>query len=745
MTGPGEQLTLDLGPDDEAAVTEPAAAPAAGPAEGPASAPAVVAAGGPPAGEGSPAGAASPVLPARLPAPGERSARFVARLLDRPRPTGEQTAVIEAAPGDPLLVVAGAGSGKTETMAGRVVHLVANEILPPERILGLTFTRKAATELGERIRVRLNSLRRKGIGGHDEEPVSVWTYHAYAAALVADHGLRLGIDTDTRLLGDAGAWQLVADLVEGWDGDMSDVDSAMGTVVAAVLGLAGECSEHLISTGQVDAVLGEVIDHVARLPATPGAAAPGAPSRDVREVLGRVAARRQLLPIVEAYLRRKRENGWLDFGDQVALAARLAAEVPEVAAAERERFGAVLLDEFQDTSHAQLVLLRSLFGRGHPVTAVGDPHQSIYGWRGASAGNLQRFPVDFPRADGAVADTCHLSTSWRNDQGVLIAANRVAEPLRTAPDWVDPGSPMAQVRVPALEARPGVGAGLVNAVWHATVEDEAAGVADAMESAWRAGRSAAVLCRVRSQFPLVEAALRGRGLPVEVVGLGGLLHVPEVADLRAALEVLHDPSRGDSLMRLLTGAAQRIGAADLNALGVWARRLAAGGSARERGRSLPAHAALDQVDEISLVEALDALPAQDWDDPAGRLISPVGRDRLARLAVLLRQLRRRTSLALPDLVAEVQRALLLDIEVAAVPGRSPAAARANLDAFIDVAASFAERSGPGLGAFLAWLDAAEEEERGLEAPVAAVRADAVQILTVHAARGWSGTSSRCPD
>ncbi len=351
--------------------------------------------------------------------------------------------MIESPAEDPLLVVAGAGSGKTETMAGRVVHLIASGAVRPEQVLGLTFTRKAASELGDRVRSRLNALARKGFGV-SAEPVTVSTYHAYAAALVGDHGLRLGLDLGNRLIGEAGAWQLVDDLVEGWDGDMSAVTSARSTVVDAVLGLAGECAEHLVDGADVHAVIDRVIEQASALPARAGETVPGRPQAPVAEVLTRLAARRQILPIVEAYLRRKRELEVLDFGDQVALAARLAGDVPDVRHGERERYRVVLLDEYQDTSHAQLTLLRRLFGQGHPVTAVGDPHQSIYSWRGASSGNLQRFPTDFPTRDRSPSAVRHLATSWRNDHAVLdartgspnrCAAGRPGCPPRTGPLW----------------------------------------------------------------------------------------------------------------------------------------------------------------------------------------------------------------------------------------------------------------------------------------------------------------------
>ncbi|MFN8075856.1 MAG: ATP-dependent DNA helicase [Kineosporiaceae bacterium] len=728
----------------------------------------------------------------RTPVPGPRqhrlSARDIARELGRPAPTDEQVAVIEA-PVEPLLVVAGAGSGKTETMAARVVWLVANGLVLPEQVLGLTFTRKAAGELAERIRARLRALHRRQLIA-EPAPVAVSTYHSYAAAVVRDHGLRLGIEPTATVLGEAGAWQLVDELVGSWDGDMGDVENARSTVVDAVLTLASECAEHLVRPADVGAFLDELLEHVTGLPAALGDAAPGKPVAAVAKVLReKVVPRRRLVALLEAYAQRKRERDVVDFGDQVALAARLARDVPEVAEAERRRFPVVLLDEYQDTSHAQLVLLRALFGDGHAVTAVGDPHQSIYGWRGASAGTLERFPEQFPGPDGVPALVRHLSTSWRNDHAVLDAANALAAPLRAPAPWS--GAEAAPVQVLPLGARPDAGAGQVRVEWHDTVEDELRSLADTVEAAWTgrgpggrgpgggSGASVAVLCRTRSLFPAVEAALRGRGLPVEVVGLGGLLHQPEVAELRAALEVVHDPSRGDSLMRLLTGAAWQIGAADLEALSAWSSQQAA---RHRRGASdapteptpepvveafadaaapgaqgsppPPADQAdggesgepveLDAVDERSLVEAVDDLPGELWQGPAGQRLSDEGRRRLRRLGDVLRGLRARTLLPLPDLVVEAERALLLDVEVASRPGVPAALARAHLDAFVEVAAGFAASSddrrgggfgSSGLGAFLGWLQAAAERERGLEGGAGASDGAAVQVLTVHAAKG----------
>lgn len=675
------------------------------------------------------------MTPARL------GAADAARLLGLPEPTPEQVAVIEA-PLEPVLVVAGAGSGKTETMTARVVHLVANGLVERDRVLGLTFTQKAAGELSERVRRRLRALDRvlgnpRGDSGPDGALVApmVSTYHAYAAALVGEHALRLGVEPGVRVLGDAGRWQVAHDVVRGWADDLG-TDLAVGTVTDAVLGLAGALAEHLVPAADLRAFVEGWCAQVAALPA--GKA--GVP-KPVRDLLDSMRLRARLVDLVEEFTARKRAADLMDFGDQVALAARLAGEAPEVGEAERARFAVVLLDEYQDTSVAQLALLRSLFGDrsgagvGHPVTAVGDPNQSIYGWRGASAGGLERFPGQFPGPDGAPARSLALSTSWRNDAAVLEAANLVGGPLR------DAAAAHAGLALPTLRPRPDAGAGEVAVVVAETAEEEAravaafvaerrAGLAARREGErWAGGGrpepvTAAVLCRRRAQFPLLHAALLEAGLPVEVVGLGGLLAEPEIVDLVAALEAAHDPSRGDSLMRLLTGPRARLGLGDLHALADWAAELAGAGDPR---------------DERTIVDALDDLPPDGWVSRRGRSLSAAGRARLADLGAVLRALRRSTSLTLADLVGEAERLLGLDIEVAARPGRSPASARAHLEAFRAVAAEYdASADGPGggtLGAFLAWLDAAQEEERGLEAPVAELDPDAVQLLTVHAAKG----------
>jgi DNA helicase-2/ATP-dependent DNA helicase PcrA len=667
--------------------------------------------------------------------------RALATALGLPPPTEEQAAVI-AAPGGPALVVAGAGAGKTETMAARVVWLVATGQVLPEQVLGLTFTRKAAQQLGARVRTRLRRLagtrllddldpgRRLRVELLAGEP-TIATYHAYAGRLVGEHALRLPAEPAARLLGQTASWQLAHRVVTTWAEDL-EVDLVPATVTERLLALAGELGEHLVDPDAVRRHADALVAVLAAAP--PGKRQRAEPSQTYKRWMDAQRQRRALLPLVEAFTARKRAERAVDFGDQLAIAARVAAEHPEVGATERTTYRAVLLDEYQDTGHAQRVLLRSLFGTppGEPVrpddptvTAVGDPNQSIYGWRGASAGNLARFRTDFPGRDGAPAPEYGLLTSFRNPPEVLALANAASAPLRAAPGAVGVGE---------LRAGPEAQPGDVRVALLPDVASEIAWMADAIAERWRAAPerppTSAVLVRRRADMDAIATALRACGLPVEVVGLGGLLDTPEVRDLVSALRLVADPLAGPAAVRLLTGARWRLGVADLAAL--WQR-------AREIVPALPsrpgplsptelAHGALpgEQAEQAGLVDALD-----DPGDP--ERYSPQGFARITRLARELGWLRSRASAPLTDLVADAERMLLLDAESAARPGP---VGRAHLDAFADVVADFAAGAEVAtLPALLDFLETAERAEDGLTPGEIEVAQDRVQVLTVHAAKG----------
>ncbi|MEU7785915.1 ATP-dependent DNA helicase [Amycolatopsis sp. NPDC049159] len=667
----------------------------------------------------SPLLVANPVEPAEL-----------ADALGLHRPTPEQATVI-AAPVEPSLVVAGAGAGKTETMAARVVWLVANGIVSPDRVLGLTFTRKAARQLGERVRARLRRLAGSGLldrldptGGLRSTVVAgeptVLTYHAYAGRMLSEHGLRLPVQPGVRLLSETSSWQIAHRVVSTWDNEL-ETDRVPPTVTADVLALAGELGEHLVSTEQLAEYTKWLCRIIENAPRAKGQRA-GLPQK-LTEIMAAQHFRLALLPLVEDYHRRKRNEGALDFADQMSLAAQLASGYPSVVRGERERYGAVLLDEYQDTGHAQRVLLRALFGGVEnppmPVTAVGDPAQAIYGWRGASAANLPRFTSDFPRFDGERLVPAHefgLLTSFRNPPEILDLANAIAEPLRAR-----------GLGVERLRAREGAGAADIACALLPDIRAEREWVADALSRRWYAVQeetgkppTAAVLVRRRADMAPIAAELRARGLPVEVVGLGGLLDEPEVADLVSTLKVLADPLSGSAAARLLTGARWRLAAADVAAL--WRRA----GELSSPEKSDTPELVVERVEQAGLIDAVD-------EPGAAERYSAEGYRRIRRIGWELAALRRRLDQSLPELVADVERTMLLDVESLARPG---SAGRAHLDAFAEVVTDYAETAPTAtLLSFVDYLNTAAHAEDGLTPGEVEVVPDRVQVLTVHSSKG----------
>ncbi|MER5211113.1 UvrD-helicase domain-containing protein [Streptomyces sp. NPDC002838] len=643
--------------------------------------------------------------------------------------TPEQTACITAPPA-PQVIVAGAGSGKTTVMAARVVWLVGTGQVAPEQVLGLTFTNKAAGELAERVR---KALIKAGVTDPDVidpdnppgEPV-ISTYHAFAGRLLTDHGLRIGLEPSSRLLADATRYQLAARVLREAPGPYPALTRSFADLVSDLLTLDAELAEHLVRPEDLRAYDAEL------LRALDGAKLTNA---DLRKIPETAAARRELADLVVRYRAAKRERDLLDFGDQIALSAQLAQN-PEVGRILRDEFRVVLLDEYQDTSVAQRILLAGLFGggTGHPVTAVGDPCQAIYGWRGASVANLDDFPEHFARADGRPATRQSLSENRRSGGRLLDLANGLAEPLRALHAGVE-----------ALRPAPGAERdGLVRCALLRTHTEEIDWIADSLAHLVRTGKAPgeiAVLCRTATDFAEIQGALVARDIPVEVVGLSGLLHLPEIADLVAVCEVLQDPGANASLVRLLTGPRWRIGPRDLALLGRRARLLVSharvdGGDDPDR-RLAEAVEGVDPSEVISLADALDTFleTPLDGDGDDGLPFSPDARVRFARLATELRELRRSLADPLMDVLHRVLSVTGLEVELSASPHALAARRRETLSNFLDIAASFAAGDGEAtLLAFLGFLRTAAQYEKGLDNALPGGE-NTVKVLTAHKSKG----------
>ena len=694
-----------------------------------------------------------------LPAPPQRltPAQLFTALGEKHLPTTQQEKVITA-PLKPTLVVAGAGSGKTATMSARVTYLVASGQVDPSQVLGLTFTRKATHELRERIENRLGQLYRYpgwtpsstrsnaaapatggrstadsssaagGIGAasssQDQDltavagEATVATYNSFAGALVREWGLEVGLETDTAVLTPASSWQIMYELMENWGQEFEEPFSSLDSATELALQVANSLNENLLSVDEARELMADLGQNLKDLRSVRGAAK----AIDAKS-LPAMTKRIQVLDLVERYIDYKRENSLVDFGDQVALACRIVTDErvgPRVIAQYRDRFKAVLLDEFQDTSVAQTILLSTLFA-GCGVVAVGDPNQAIYGWRGASSAALGQFHRHFSNGSGPVLQ---LSTAWRNDPQILQAANRISDPLRAS----------GQVKVEKLVKRPGVGDER-GKVWAARVQDglaEAELIAKFLAQRWSPSKSMAVLCRTRSQFTPIVAALIERGIPVEVVGLGGLLDVPEVADVRALMSVALDPTSADRLMRLIDLVG--IDAADLDVVWSFARELV-----NTRASAGPSGAE-PRLAEPLLAEALSEIVVnfaafEAFCKKYACALSPAGLYQAKRLGRILQEANAAANLELVDFISWAERALGLDVEAAARVDVNEVGARA-LAALRAQATSFKSQN-PEAGAqvFLGWLNAAQDQERGLELPEVEPAPGAVQVLTVHASKG----------
>jgi DNA helicase II / ATP-dependent DNA helicase PcrA len=595
---------------------------------------------------------------------------------------------------------------------------VATGQVLPEQVLGLTFTNKAAGELSGRVRRAVQQLadRTSGLPLDEVGEPTVSTYHAFAGRLLAEHGLRIGVEPGSRLLTEAASVQLAHRVVTRTSRDLSTLDKAVGSVVEYVRALDSELAEHCVTPEELRAWDTALVAEVDALDAR---------QKDTVTMRGVCRTRIELAHLVEEFRLARTARDLVDFSDQMRFGARLAQEFPEVGAALRDQFRVVLLDEYQDTSVAQRIMLTGIFGGGHPVTAVGDPLQAIYGFRGASVANIDGFPRHFPWADGRAAPTLTLAENRRSGVHVLDAANHLAAPLRALHPQVAP-------LVPPV-ARPKPPGGLRVSL-HTAYADEVAWVAERVAEVVAAGvppADVAVLCRARSDFPALLHALAERDVPVDVVGLDGLLAMPEVAEVVAILEVLHDSTANPSLVRLLSGPRWRIGLRDLALLGERAGHLA-GSHRRPHDADVDeqlddAVAGVDPADVVSLLDALD--------DPGDLPYDPAARRRFTALSAEIRLLRRGLGDPLPDVVHRVITVTGLDVEMSASPDVLRLHRAEGLASFVELVAGFADAEGDvGVAAFLSWLTMASRFGKVPELDRPA-RADAVALMTVHRSKG----------
>ncbi|MCJ7727016.1 MAG: ATP-dependent helicase, partial [Acidimicrobiia bacterium] len=397
--------------------------------------------------------------------------------------------------------------------------------------------------------------------------------------------------------------------------------------------------------------------------------------------------------------------------DLISAAHHLVTAHPEIAQRVRSRYRVVLLDEYQDTNPAQREMLRAVFGEGFPVTAVGDADQTIYEWRGASLQNFADFPRHFPSADGTEAETLHLTLNRRSTKRVIDLANRVRDEIGRQGDLGE------------LSALDDAADGSVEVGWFRTSVDEARWLAAEVKRlhddgvAWK---DIGILFRKHAQIGLIRDALERQGVPVEVASLGGLLEVPEVAEVHAWLRVLGRPDDSPALMRILLGAGYRLGMGDLAPLAGWVRAKHDHDSDADLGGvGWALLEAVDRFEECVDLNERATTRLRAFRDTYRALLTQAQGSSLVELCRIVLD---RTG-AWP--------------EVEALDDAARLSARLNLYRFLDLAEEWSPLEGrPSLDAFLDYLDLLHEDRGADELDTAKVSGeDAVAMITVHRAKG----------
>ena len=571
-----------------------------------------------------------------------------------------------------IRVRAGAGTGKTTTVAMVISGLVEHHGIEPEQILGITFTNKAAAELADRVRQIL---------GQDVEPgrqVEVHTYHGFAAQILAEFGPLAGVDNRAKVITPTFSRQLLTDTFHHRSYQYLDITQSR--TLDRTRRLGDRLGDHLLTPGDI------LIE----------------PHRHDDAVW---QARQEMAETLEQYSADKRRLRVVDYSDLVTLSSRVVSDHPELGEAIRDRYRAVVLDEYQDTNPAQRVLLTQIFTKGFPVIAVGDEDQTIYEWRGASGENFELFSDHFRGPGDTPVQQKELTLNRRSAQPILDIANVVRTKANAAAD--------------KLEAVDRDAPGEVVTYWAGDALKEAewiAGTFERLHDDGLAWADMAILFRKNKDFAVVVDALSRHNIPLEVANIGGLLAVPEIADIRAWLTALEHPEDSATLTQILFGSRYSLGMADIAPLTRWV-----------------AGSVDDDTEEPAPITLLEAIEGADQIEG----LRPAAVAAFERFAVVYRELlaesQGHTLIETCRLILDRTRAWQ---DIDALPPNPRLTARLNIYRLLDLAEDWSPLEGrPSVGAFLNYLDAMEDEPADELDSARLSGEDAVTLVTVHRAKG----------
>jgi len=637
------------------------------------------------------------------------------------KPSEEQLAAITA-PLEPAMIVAGAGTGKTTVMSARIAWLVMTEQVLPEQILGLTFTKKAAQELLTRVRKLMpaaleyvQDVERRAAAG---DPM-ISTYNSFGARLLSEHGLRLGYEPDARVVVDATRYQLAMRVVRDTSVDLGKFGYSPVDAVADMMKLDEQLSNYLVEPETLIESERIAIDQLNKVEKR---------QKTVEQMTETAVQRQVLAQLVQEFRDAKKRNSIIDYSDQIRLAATAAQSSQEMRQLLREQYAVVLLDEYQDTSKSQMILLQQLFGDGHPVMAVGDPCQAIYGWRGAEISNMDTFVEEFPLSPEPnlkKSKVYNLTANRRSLKEILTAANGVSTPLREIHKSIKELVAGEEKETP----------GVVHVAQLETFRDEVEWIADeiAKVQPQKSWSEVAILLREKKSTGHFVEALERRGIPVQVVSPDALVNLPEVREVVSYLQVISDPCANTALARILMGPRWRIGTRDMALLGRHARYLVH----NDDEENVPIDVVLDRIvadvdksERVSLLDALEDASSQDKFAYSAEALT-----RMDQLASMLRLMRRHAGESAVDVIARVIRTTGIGVEALARHASEGGARFDRLASLLDLAGDYRNLEGDSsLNAFLAFI---RDSERFSQLPDAEVviNDDAVVVMTVHQSKG----------
>jgi DNA helicase-2/ATP-dependent DNA helicase PcrA len=438
-----------------------------------------------------------------------------------------QQAAIEAP--TPTLVVAGPGSGKTSTLIGRVIHLVDNIKVPSQHILALTFSRKAAREMEERLQQALDGIQPK-----------VSTFHAFCADILRKHGALVGLRPDFTLLDEAEGYMLLRQQANELRLKHYQKLHAPAYYFPDMLKAISRAKDELVLPDQY-------MDLALQM------------QRQSSDDTAREQAEKalEIASVYALYQEALQRRGDTDFGGLLVLTIQLLRAYPEILAQYQQQYQHIVVDEFQDMNRASGVLLRELAGQARNVWVVGDANQAIYGFRGASPANISRFEADYPGAT-----ILPLSRNYRSHPDLVT----IAESFRC--HQLEPEDEPGKNQ-PACAPSSHIAITLASA---SDDTSELAGILQDIRCKHEQGyayRDMVVLCRTRAQAQKISRALAGEQLPV--IERGGLLDQEHIKDVLSILLLLSDDS-GMGLLRAARQPEHQLAQRDLEHMFITAHR-----------------------------------------------------------------------------------------------------------------------------------------------------------------------------